>query len=334
MTRVVMHPSFSATYASFFVEGLDRLYGHRSISYSDAGFPVCDPASGLVLLRTDDSNARNICIAPDDKADIDEQALAWCDVYAKVNLDLDLVPPGNEGSFVATGPAFGIRAWGLFSGAADAARTRRFAPFARARIGGRGYWAQLRNRLPEASYQARPSDDRYVFFLAWPWKHHSGVNPPRAAFVRVCKQLPGVEFEGGFAPRRRNDMPELDGLFADRRVPLREFVAKTSRSAFVFNTPAVHECLGWKLGEFLALGKAVITLPISRELPAPLEHGEHVHVVDGSESSINEAAELLLHDLDYRRHLERGAREYYDRWVRPDVMMRRILEHEGRPADV
>src|SRR5207248_8247403 len=133
-------------------------------------------------------------------------------------------------------------------------------------------------------------------------------NPPRARFIELCRRRDDIHFEGGFAPRRRNDMPELEGLYSTRRYPIDEYIARTARSVVVFNTPAVHDCLGWKLGEFLALGKAIITLPLTRQLPSPLEHGTHVHVVDGSPASIESAVDRLLSDTEYRERLERNAR--------------------------
>ena len=45
---------------------------------------------------------------------------------------------------------------------------------------------------------------------------------------------------------------------------------RTARSAVVFNCPAVHGCLGWKLGEYLTLRKAIISTDLGRRLPAPL----------------------------------------------------------------
>lgn len=324
MKRIDVHPRFAATYASFFFEGTTRLWGDHVVRYSTDGFPRLAQESGVVLMRVGGPEPLNLCIAPDDMADVDRECLAWSDVYAKVNLDRALVPAPEQHKVVPAGPTFGVRAWPPIRAAAAFAQTRRFDPLTRARVGGRGFWAQYAHRLPESAYRPQPSDDDYVFFMAWPWKHHATVNPPRARFVSACKARTDIRFEGGFAPRRRNDMPELDGLFADRRVPIREYVARTGRSALVFNTPAVHDCLGWKLGEFLALGKAIVTLPITRELPEPLEHGRHVHVVDGTEEGIRDGIDRILGDVTYRRNLERNARAYYDEWLRPERLMQRL----------
>ena len=107
----------------------------------------------------------------------------------------------------------------------------------------------------------------------------------------------------------------------------REYVERTRRSALVFNTPAVHECLGWKLGEFLALGKAIVSLPLTRALPAPLEHGTHLHLVDGSPESITDAIERITGDDGYRRRLEEHARAWYDEWLDPTRLVQRLTGH-------
>jgi len=97
----------------------------------------------------------------------------------------------------------------------------------------------------------------------------------------------------------------------DKRYTHTEFIQKTKASAVVFITPAVARCLSWRLGEYLALGKAIVATPIERLLPAPLIHGKHIHYVEASLESIKNAVQLICQDDAYRRKLEQGAREYY-----------------------
>ena len=84
-------------------------------------------------------------------------------------------------------------------------------------------------------------------------------------------------------------------------------------------------CLGWKLGEYLALGKAIISTPIQRQLPADLEHGTHIHVVDGSEDSIRDAIQRITCDGAYRLRLEVNSRAYFDRYVNPQSAIERLV---------
>ena len=103
-----------------------------------------------------------------------------------------------------------------------------------------------------------------------------------------------------------------------------EYVRRTKHSAVVFNTPAVHDCLGWKLGEFLALGKAIISTPLGRSMPGDFRHGEQYHMVEDDAEEIREAVELLAANADYRHHLERSARAYWERWLSPTSVIRRL----------
>ena len=89
--------------------------------------------------------------------------------------------------------------------------------------------------------------------------------------------------------------------------------------SFSFNTPAFWDCHGWKLGEYLALGKAIISTPLSNDLPAPLIHGQHIHIIpDSSKESIREAVVLLINNPDYRENLEKNALNYWNEFGNPE----------------
>ena len=164
-----------------------------------------------------------------------------------------------------------------------------------------------------------------MFHVSWTWKKHQEVNEARARFVDACRSLDGLTFEGGLAPRRRHDVSGFERVTARKRYRLREYLEKQGESLCAFNSPAVHDCLGWKLGEYLALGKAIVSLPLTRELPSPLEHGTHVHVVEDSCEAMAEAVERLRVDVAYRSELERNARSYWNRWLAPDQAVGRMM---------
>lgn len=73
------------------------------------------------------------------------------------------------------------------------------------------------------------------------------------------------------------------------------------------------------------MGKAIISTPLTREMPEKLIHGEHVHFVERVEDIYN-AVLKIKHDNEYRYKLERGARAYYEEWLSPEVVIKRIIE--------
>jgi glycosyltransferase involved in cell wall biosynthesis len=251
-----------------------------------------------------------------------------------VNHDPSLLRNGETERVVPLGPSFGVRDWGgLLHTCQDMWRILRGGGGVFATDGSRHgaiWWTrnsrkQFLDRLPESRYQPGTADPGYVFFASWAWKQHDAPNRSRARFMRACRTLPDIRFEGGFAPRRRNDIPDIDDLMAHRIYPFSDWLARTRRSVVAFNTPAVHECLGWKLGEFLALGKAILSLPLTRQMPSPLVHGENVHFVDDNQDAMVDAIALLARDRQYRSRLERAARSYYLAELAPERAIRRLV---------
>jgi glycosyltransferase involved in cell wall biosynthesis len=74
------------------------------------------------------------------------------------------------------------------------------------------------------------------------------------------------------------------------------------------------------------MGKAIISTPLTREMPGDgLVHGENVHFVK-SEEEIYDAVVKINTDASYRRKLEQGARRYYEEWLAPEVVVRRLIK--------
>jgi hypothetical protein len=156
------------------------------------------------------------------------------------------------------------------------------------------------------------------------------VNVDRATLIEAMRDLRGITFEGGFVPigrlTRRRPVDGLADLTAPRQYRHGDYLRRLRRSAFAVNTPAVHDCLGWKLGEFLALGKAVISLPLTRVMPGTFEHGEQAHFIAATAQAAA-AMRSLLDDAAYRLHLEQGARRYWEDYLAPGALVRRVLAH-------
>ena len=144
--------------------------------------------------------------------------------------------------------------------------------------------------------------------------------------MRACQKIDGLQFEGGFAPRAKNDIPGFEQLTLGKRVETAEYIVKTKKSLAAFNTPAVAQCHGWKLGEFLAMGMAIISTPISRVLPEELQDQRNILLTDGSEDDIRQKISQLMNDESLGKVLRAESRAYYERNLSPEAVVRSILE--------
>ncbi len=157
----------------------------------------------------------------------------------------------------------------------------------------------------------------------------SRTNLLRKKFIEICKSN-NCNFEGGFFTSKDDLIPEefKDILFY-KSYSAKEYVSKTIFSKIVFNTPSVHKCHGWKLGEFLAMGKPILSTPISNKLPEELIHGKHIHIAK-SEDELKAGVELLLSNNEYCSHLSENIKTYYESFVSPIAVIKNIVKAETK----
>lgn len=314
---LVVHPLMSPRYYGFYLSGLEEQYG--SARLSTKSFPkMIDPKSGMAAILP---GGRKIYIAANDHAWVDAEFVNWADVVAQVNVDPMSTYPANV---LPIGPGFGTpwnstRALVVF-----VLRSGLMTRPERAPAMLRDYLHAQSERAPLGQYVPGVSSSNEIYFIANYWQNADAANLRRLRFVQAAASNSHASFSGGFWSNAL--LPEEYRPFQlTNRVDHRDYLRRIKRSAVVFNTPAVHDCLGWKLGEYLALGKAIISTPLGRVMPGDFISGEQIHIVtDDSEAAFGDAVELLLSDRPYREHLERSARRYWEEYLTPVRVVQRI----------
>ena len=153
---------------------------------------------------------------------------------------------------------------------------------------------------------------------------YQNTNILRKSFVDTCKEL-NCDFEGGFICDTGHPQYEFfkEYLLNERYSGL-EYVKRTQRSVVAFNTPAVWNCHGWKLAEYLAMGKAIISTSFVNKLPVDLKHGEEIHFIS-EEIDMKSSLEYLLNNEIYRKKLEKGSSTYWEKYVSPKAVISNLL---------
>jgi glycosyltransferase involved in cell wall biosynthesis len=330
---------FGPRYYNYYLEGIRQLFPYRELIIDGGPFNGwVGPRDGMAVI-VGGAHSLRMYFQASDVGEIYRRELRWADAYGVVNLnpvDLEELPYRQARKVVPLGPSFGIKALGGLNAVVAAVKdlpkaVREGLP----RHSWRRYVGERRGqarRLELSEYGTSEPDPDYVFFASrwWP-DSEEALNATRLRFVEACLDNPAVRFEGGFNGARIAGLPEE--LSFKRRYSTEEYISRIRRSALVFNTPAVHGCHGWKLGEYLAMGKAILSLPLSWDMPAPLRHGEEVHYVADA-ASIDDAVTALMSDREYREHIGRGARRYWDDHLAPLVQACRMVERaEALAAD-
>ncbi|GHS95961.1 hypothetical protein FACS189421_00170 [Bacteroidia bacterium] len=336
---VYIDPNHRIAYSSFYIKGLIDVFGEKNIKFSSKHFYQLDGKKEshsfdhyFAFVVVHNNHTLKCIVDYRDKRTFKSSAYKWCDIYAKINYKKEITPVEYQSKTVSIPPSFGIHVYNKTK-ATLLGLSNLFKSFFRLSVPPKLFFTQYigqyhRPKIEQYAVSPENEKDNYCFFISTLWDHENcitGTNKWRAQYIRECRKHANLTFEGGlFASTSNTEFQDYKDVIINQHYDSSEYLEKTKKSLFVFNTPAVHECHGWKLGEFLAMGKAIISTPISNDLPTELKHGENIHIIN-SEKELAEAINLLLNDKEYRLKLERGAKEYYEKYASPSVVINYIL---------
>ena len=332
-------------YSSYYIVGFDRI----GLSYTYGlieDLPLCDKSQLMrgiaITVQTESLRKTKVFIDTQDLDNIDEAFYNWADIYAKVNLrQSDASLP----KIMAVGPNFGVRFGGIVYTLSLGIRNylcsrnhypKNVQPSFKEFM--HGYFYSLYRRTYIDVYEQDYEEDRgYVFTMNTLWYDKITditTNTLRGYFALYCKKVMTF-FEGGFFyinqktvfdqfPEYTKYLEKYKDIITHKRVSLNHYIEKTKRSAFVFSTPSVCGCHGWKFGEYLAIGKAIISTTINHEMPGSFSVGSH-YLLANNEEEIGLAIDRLLSDEQLVNSLKMKTKNYYKDYIAPEVVVARII---------
>lgn len=343
--KVTIDPRFQINYSSYYIQGLMDVVGKKNVRFGIIEgigvFSLDDFRKGMAVLLQEGNRDKHLFIDTWDSADVHPDYYRWSDVYAKINTR----PRDNRlEKLCVIGPSFGIQLWNpiktIFLAICNywkARNAKGYSPSMKDYL--LNYAYTFVRRVPLQRY-ARPcqEDKEYVFALNTLWYDeltHATTNWYRGRFARTCQRV-FSQFEGGFYyipshgveaqfPKYKEYLVEYKDLLIHRRVGMNEYLKKLQRSALVFNVPSVSGCHGWKLGEYLALGKVIVSMPLNNAMPEGWIDGiTHIEVHEGGE--MERVIRRLHEDPDLCARLKQGASRYYDQILVPQKVIMSLLQ--------
>jgi len=274
----------------------------------------------------------------------DVAALDKVHVYFKRNFSragLDAVPGDLRGRIQPAGMTFGCRtsaSRGLLLQSAVASFRAHIASFGLAGLGSAlsGLWqnSNLVRGFPEASVWERTADDPVrdqVVYQTRVWTpepdpaiNRTAVNAQRIALVRTLRSAFGgsdliglihTDFAAEIAP---------DALLS-RKVSRAEYAMQLRTSLISVNSHGLDGSGGFKIGESLAAGTALVSQPFHFELPEPLLPGVNYLPYETPDECVAQCRRLLA-ERTLAERLRAANLEYYCRNVKPAAHARQLLE--------
>ena len=325
--RAIIDTAGDILYKSFYILGLTELLGSENVQFSSSPFTETpytlrnDKVMNFVV--QEGVSEKRYTIACNDHHAVIPELYEWCDVYGSVNANRALAEERFRSKLVALCPSFGVRYAPVATLAGHALRCLPLQP-----TRWKKHLGKYRRLLKRKAYsQYTPGgevDSHYLFTCSTLWyndewnRNDENVNLDRATFIRACRSIEDLTLEGGLVSQGAGRSSEE--LFRDclcQPYSTDQWIALTRKSVCVFNTPAFWQCHGWKLGEYMALGKAIVSTPLFNDLPEPLVSGTHYHLTDRSFDSLRDTVHHLMLHPEYRRHLEHNITDYWQRYGTP-----------------
>lgn len=160
------------------------------------------------------------------------------------------------------------------------------------------------------------------------------INATRAACIRALREALGPRFHGGFTPNAfaRENYP---GLIAEVRSDRQSYLRTLAQYPICVATMGLHQSNGWKLAEYVAHSKAIVTESLRHSVPGDFSHGRN-YLEFKEPGQCAEAAIRLVEDAALRSELMANNAGYYRAFLRPDALIAHALltamdhqRHEG-----
>ena len=343
INKIIIDIRCMINYASYYIYGLKKLgYDVEFSMIEDRPFiDDNDYRKGFaMLIKYINGAERKVFVDTNDDNNIDEKYYEWSDLYAKINLNPQDI---DRSKVLPIGPSFGVTLWNplhtMLYGFRNYHKWKGDEYKVPIKMYIKDYMYTVVRRKPYNTYHCRCEEDNdYVFTLSTLWYSvgcYKTTNVHRGAYARACKDV-FSKFEGGFfyidspvvfkeCPKYADYLKLYGDMIVYKRISMKEYLDKTKKSLFVFNTPSVVGCHGWKMAEYLAMGKAIISTPILNAMPG--EFTKDVHYLEASTpEEIKEAVLLLKNNPDKVKSLKENAKLYFEQYLSPEAVVTRILE--------
>ena len=150
------------------------------------------------------------------------------------------------------------------------------------------------------------------------------INQYRIECLRVCRSAFGEAFVGGLA-----DDPYSRRVAGDLIVPAsltskRNYTDQMHRSTICVATRGLHGSTGWRLGEYIAASRAIVSEAIADQVPGNFAAGEN-YLPFRSADELVAGIQRLVTDPDLVRSMMWNNYTYYRCYLRPEALILNAL---------
>jgi hypothetical protein len=151
------------------------------------------------------------------------------------------------------------------------------------------------------------------------------INDYRAECIRVLRKGLGDRFLGGFNRSAFSLQHYADVVIPDQAITTQSAYLRTmKRYPICIATTGLHGSTGWKLAEYVACSRAILSERLRYAVPGDFSHGNN-YLEFSSPKECLEKAKELIESKELRTKLMQNNATYYRLNLRPDALVRNAL---------
>lgn len=151
------------------------------------------------------------------------------------------------------------------------------------------------------------------------------INNFRAECINKCRSIYKDDFLGGAYKDQYAINNYKNCIVNDSKITQRDKYLEILKDYDIcIATKGLHNSIGWKFAEYVALGKVIITEPLDYEIPGNFKKNENYLEFENINELI-EKIELVRNDKSLARKIISNNINYYNNFLRPDKLILNTL---------
>lgn len=168
-----------------------------------------------------------------------------------------------------------------------------------------------------------------VLFLTRLWRDtgdpaRDAINESRIRLVQSLRKEFGEAFIGGMQPDDFAAANCRDLVVPQRLTRKARYLRLVRSIPICITTVGLHGSNGWKLGEYVAASRAIVSEPLRHVVPGDFADGLNYLSFTTPDQCIDQVARLMANRAE-RESMMRRNQDYYQRYLKPESLMLNAL---------
>lgn len=147
-----------------------------------------------------------------------------------------------------------------------------------------------------------------------------GLNETRITVIRELRRVFHGNVIAGVADSPLSRKMCKDLILSHKITNRHNYLQLVKKTSVCITTTGLHDSTGWRFGEFVACGKAIVSEPLFFAVPGLFCEGKNYLPFSTTEQLIDNCDFLLSHPEE-RKKIEHNNINYYFHYLRPDVLI-------------